>query len=97
MLDSVHPVEDRNLLMAEQMLIENDLNCPDFLCDNILYHVVGFLVRSLIGNMQCNNCKSHLLIDQTDKHALKMQVIHGMLALQHSSKVEFDFSFNTSN
>ena len=43
MLDPVNPVEDRNLLMAEKLLIKNNLDCPNFLHDNVLYYVAGFL------------------------------------------------------
>ena len=66
--------QDQNLLMAEKLLIENDLDSPNFLWDNILYYVAGFLVRSLLARLQCNNCKTHSLLDPTDRHALKMPV-----------------------
>ena len=43
--------QDQNLLMAEKLLIENDLDSPSFLWDNILYYVAGFLVRSLLARL----------------------------------------------
>ena len=61
--------DDPDIIMAEQILIQNDLDYPNMLRDNILYYVSGFIVRSLLSQMHCDNCKSELLLDPTDSHA----------------------------
>ena len=36
--------------------------------------MIFMICKSLLARLQCNNCKTHLLLDPTDRHALKMPV-----------------------
>ena len=42
---------------------------PNDLLDNILYYILGFIVRSLFPKFQCSKCKEALLLDPTDPTA----------------------------
>ena len=66
--------EDENLLMAEKVLFQNDLDNPNLLRDNILYYVAGYLVKSLCARLHCRSCQWELLLDPTDCHASKTSV-----------------------
>ena len=66
--------DDDNMIMAEQLLIQNDLDNPNLLRDNILYYVAGYIVKTLLVRIQCQSCKSELLLDPNDCHALRMPV-----------------------
>ena len=66
--------EDENLLMAERVLFQNDLDNPNLLQDNILYYVAGYLVKSLCARLNCRSCQWELLLDPTDCHASKTSV-----------------------
>ena len=54
--------DDDNMIMAEQLLIQNDLDNPNLLRDNILYYVAGYIVKTLLVRIQCQNCKSEFLL-----------------------------------
>ena len=51
------------------MLIENDMDHPNILRDNVLHYVSGFIVQSLLTKLQCANCRAQLLPDPDDSHA----------------------------
>ena len=55
--------------MAEKMLIENGMDHPNILRDNVLYCVSGFIVQPLLTELQCANCGAELLFDPDDSHA----------------------------
>ena len=65
---------DRNVILAEQLLIQHDLDNPNLLRDNILYYVAGYIVKALLVRIHCHSCKSELLLDPNDCHALKLTV-----------------------
>ena len=54
------------------MMTEIDHECPDCLQDNVLYYISGFIVRSLLRQLQCTNCGSMFLLDSDDPHAFRM-------------------------
>ena len=54
------------------MLIENDLNSPNILRDNVLYYISGFIVSSLLSKLDCSSCRSELLLDLNDCYVLNM-------------------------
>ena len=43
----------------------------DPLCDNILYFIGGYFVKSPLPNQQCKNCRAELLFDPNDPLAQK--------------------------
>ena len=56
-------------LESERMMIAMDHEFPDCLKDNVLYYISGFLVRSLLKQLECTICRSELLLDIDDPHA----------------------------
>ena len=56
-------------LESERMMIAMDHEFPDCLKDNVLYYIFGFLVRSLLKQLECMICRSELLLDVDDPHA----------------------------
>ena len=62
-------IDDPDNVMAEKMLIENDMDHPNILRDNVLYYVSGFIVQSLLTKLQCENCRAQCLLDPDDYHA----------------------------
>ena len=62
--------DDDNMIKAEQLLIQNYLDYPNLLRDNILYYVAGYFVKSLLLRIRCGSCKAELLLDSNDCHAL---------------------------
>ena len=61
-------------ISAERMLIENDLNSPNILRDNVLYYASGFIVSSLLSKLDCTSCRSELLLDPNDCYASNMSL-----------------------
>ena len=53
------------------MLIKNNLDSPNILRDNVQYYISGFIVQSLLTNIQCVNCSSESLLDADDPHSLQ--------------------------
>ena len=71
-----HQLEQRQtegpeVLEIERMMITTDNEFPDTLQDNILYYISGFIVRSLMKELHCTTCRSELLLDVNDPHALQ--------------------------
>ena len=62
-------IDDPDTVMAEKMLIKNDMHHPNIPRDNVLYYVLGFIVQSLLTKLQCANCKAELLLDPDNSHA----------------------------
>ena len=62
--------ENEDITSCEAMLIQMDDESPNDLLDNILYYISGFLVRSLMKTLKCTKCRSELLLNQDDPHAL---------------------------
>ena len=58
-------------IYVERLLIENDLNSPNKLRDNVFYYICGFIVSSLLSKLDCASCRSELL-DPNDCYALNM-------------------------
>ena len=65
------PRDDLETLQTERMVIAIDHEFPDSLQDNVLYYISGFIVRSLLKQLQCTVCRSELLLDVHDPHALR--------------------------
>ena len=65
------PRDDLETLQTERMMIAIDHEFPDSLQDNVLYYISGFIVRSLLKQLQCTVCRSELLLDVHDPHALR--------------------------
>ena len=63
---------DQDTLLAESMLIQNDMESPNILRDNVLYYMAGFIVNMLLTKLECINCRSELLLDPDDKYAFRM-------------------------
>ena len=61
---------DLNESAYEAMLIQLDQESPNELLDNVLYYIAGFVVRSLLKVLKCGDCRSALLLDADDPHAL---------------------------
>ena len=64
--------DSEHLVNAEKMLIQNDIDNPNMLLDNILYFMAGFIVRSLLGRLSCTSCMSELLLDPNDCYRLSL-------------------------
>ena len=66
----------------EAMLIQLDQERPNELLDNVLYYIAGFVVRSLLKSLKCRDCRSALLLDVDDPHALHKErhPLHAKLA-----------------
>ena len=65
------PRDDLETLQTKRMMIAIDHEFPDSLQDNVLYYISGFIVRSLLKQLQCTVCRSELLLDVHDPHALR--------------------------
>ena len=65
------PRDDLETLQTERMMIAIDHEFPDSLQDNVLYYISGFIVRSLLKQLQCTVCRSELLLYVHDPHALR--------------------------
>ena len=63
---------DQDTLLLESMLIQNDMESPNILKDNVLYYMAGFIVNLLLTKLECTNCRSELLLDPDDKYAFRM-------------------------
>ena len=74
MADPVIETSDQNAILAEHMLLLNDVNNPHPLKDNILYYIAGYIVQSLLEKVSCETCKGELLLDPTDVHASQLSV-----------------------
>ena len=74
MADPVIETSDQNAILAELMLLLNDINNPHPLKDNILYYIVGYIVQSLLAKVSYEACKGELLLDPTDAHASQLSV-----------------------
>ena len=57
---------------AERMLIHIDDQSPNCLQDNILYYIGGFIVHTLLQELQCTKCKKELLLDPDNPAAANM-------------------------
>ena len=57
-------------------MIQNDLDRPNVLWDNVLYYESRFLVKSVLAREECITCKDELLLDPKDCHAYKMYNIY---------------------
>ena len=57
---------DAHTVMAETILVQNDLDRPNVLCDNVLYYVSGIMVKSSLARVQCITCRGELLLDLKD-------------------------------
>ena len=64
--------ESAHLVNAEKMLIQNDIDNPNMLLDNILYYVAGFIGRSLLGRLSGTSCISELLLDPNNCHGVNL-------------------------
>ena len=62
--------DDIDLSAYEAMLIQLDQESLNELLDNVLYYIAGFVVRSLLKSLKCIDCRSALLLDVDDPHAL---------------------------
>ena len=60
---AIRYTHDPDIIMAENMLIQNDMDYPNILRDNVLYYISGFMVCSLLTKIQCANCRAELLLD----------------------------------
>ena len=69
--DIVNEIDNGNA-EAERMLIHIDDQSPNCLQDNILYYIGGFIVRSLLHELECHKCKKELLLDPNDPCAINM-------------------------
>ena len=74
MADPVIETSDQNALLAELMLLLNDINNPHPLKDNILYYIAGYIVQSLLAKVSCETSNGELLLDTTDAHASQLSV-----------------------
>ena len=74
MTDPVIEISDQNAILAEHMLLLNDINNPHPLKDNILYYIAGHIVQSLLAKVSCETCRGELLLDPTDAHASQLSV-----------------------
>ena len=68
--DEVDITDDLDQSAYEAMLIQLDQESPNELLDNVLYYIAGFVVRSLLKGLKCDGCRSALLLDADDPHAL---------------------------
>ena len=68
--EEVQVTDDIDLSAYEAMLIQLDQESPNELLDNVLYYIAGFVVRSLLKSLKCIDCRSALLLDVDDPHAL---------------------------
>ena len=48
------------------MLIQLDDEFPNVLKDNILYFFAGYIIKNLLPDLQCVNCKTELLLNFQD-------------------------------
>ena len=64
----------QNAILAEHMLLLNDINNPYPLKDNILYYIAGYIVQSLLAKVSCETCIGELLLDPTDAHASQLSM-----------------------
>ena len=58
--------------VAERLLIHIDDQSPNCLQDNILYYIGGFIVRTLLQELECAKCKKELLLDPDNPSAANM-------------------------
>ena len=63
---------DEETFNMETMLIDIDERSPNDLKDNVLYYIVGFIVRKILPNINCTDCRQELLLDPSDPRALKV-------------------------
>ena len=82
LLHTVEVADDLNESAYEAMLIQLDHESPNELLDNVLYYIAGFVVRSLLKVLKCGDCRSALLLDADDPHALHKEQypLHAKLA-----------------
>ena len=82
LLHTVEVADDLNESAYEAMLIQLDQESPNELLDNVLYYIAGFVVRSLLKVLKCGDCRSALLLDADDPHALHKEQypLHAKLA-----------------
>ena len=70
----IAPVEvfedDSDTFSCEEMLIQLDQESPNELLDNVLYYIAGYVVRAVMKKLKCTECKSALLLDADNPHAL---------------------------
>ena len=69
--DTVIEIDNENV-EAERMLIHIDDQSPNCLKDNILYYIGGFIVRHLLHELECLQCKKQLLLDPNSPCARNM-------------------------
>ena len=62
---------DPDIIMAQKMLIQNDLDHPNILRDNVLCYISGFIVYSMLTKIKCAHCTAELLLDVDDPHSLQ--------------------------
>ncbi len=65
-----HPGNPMTIL-AETILLQNDLDHPNDMRDTILYYIAGFLVRSLLPHIKCQTCREALCQSETNCHAFE--------------------------
>lgn len=49
-----------------------DERSPNYLKDNVLYYIAGFIVKKILPNINCTNCRQELLLDLSGPKALKV-------------------------
>ena len=50
-------------IAADGMHIHIDDQSPNYLQDNILHYIGGFIVRTLLQEVKCTKCKKELLLN----------------------------------
>ena len=65
--DTIGVPYNPHTFMVEALLIQNDMDKPSALKDNVLYYIAGHLVRSLLP-VQCQTCQDELLWNAQDSH-----------------------------
>ena len=63
--------QDSDLASCECMLIGLDQEPLNELLDNVLYYISGFVVRSMLKKLKCEDCQSELLLDVNNPHSFK--------------------------
>ena len=73
---------------VESILIHIDDQSLNCLQDNILYYIGGFIVCTLLQELECAKCKKELLLDPDNPAARNMISFQCLQSLHNASNME---------
>ena len=59
-------MEDDHLTNTESVMRYLDSELWNELTDNVLYYIAGFIMKSLLQKLECDNCKAEPLLNESD-------------------------------